>query len=211
MQAIHRKARELLEERGIRAGYLAAGLARWDELFLEPAAPVLLRGLTNSASSLTWAASPCGHPARPGTASYRDSGSVRDRDRLRKEHLGRLGWRFHRLWSTNWFRDPDAEVARLRQAYDQAVAASPRAEPHPGPAPSAKSRTRSPSSPAALRSSRAYPHPAGTDRTSRSLRAPGPHRAAQNRGGPGSCPPVPALFITAPITAGSINRLRWEA
>ena len=46
MQAIHRKARELLEERGIRAGYLAVGMARWDELFLEPAAPVLLRGLT---------------------------------------------------------------------------------------------------------------------------------------------------------------------
>ena len=46
VQVIHRKARELLEERGIRAGYLAVGLARWDELFLEPAAPVLLRGLT---------------------------------------------------------------------------------------------------------------------------------------------------------------------
>ncbi len=46
VQVIYRKARELLEERGIRAGYLAAGLARWDELFLEPAAPVLLRGLT---------------------------------------------------------------------------------------------------------------------------------------------------------------------
>src|SRR6266568_2964601 len=46
VQAIHRKAKELLEERGIRAGYLATGMARWDELFLEPAAPVLLRGLT---------------------------------------------------------------------------------------------------------------------------------------------------------------------
>src|SRR5580692_265537 len=46
MQAIHRKSRELLEERGIRAGYLATGLATWDELFLTPAAPVLLRGLT---------------------------------------------------------------------------------------------------------------------------------------------------------------------
>src|SRR5580698_6771177 len=46
VQTIHRKARELSEERGIRAGYLAIGLARWDELFLEPAAPVLLRGLT---------------------------------------------------------------------------------------------------------------------------------------------------------------------
>src|SRR4029077_21148011 len=65
-------------------------------------------------------------------ASYRDSGSVRDRDRLRKEHLERLGWRFHRLWSTNWFHDPDAEVARLREAYDKAVAASP---PPPAPPP----------------------------------------------------------------------------
>jgi hypothetical protein len=46
MQAIHRKARELAEERGLAASYLATGLARWDELFLEPAAPVLLRGLT---------------------------------------------------------------------------------------------------------------------------------------------------------------------
>ena len=34
MQAIYRKARELHEERGIRAGCLATGLARWDELFL---------------------------------------------------------------------------------------------------------------------------------------------------------------------------------
>src|ERR1700752_2803242 len=46
VQVIYRKAKELLEERGIRAGYLATGMARWDELFLEPAAPVLLRGLT---------------------------------------------------------------------------------------------------------------------------------------------------------------------
>ena len=50
VQAIYRKARELLEERGIRAGYLATGMARWDELFLEPAAPVLLRGLTITAT-----------------------------------------------------------------------------------------------------------------------------------------------------------------
>src|SRR5258708_16584368 len=48
VQAIHRKARELLEERGIRAAYVASGIARWDELFLEPAAPVRLRGLTIS-------------------------------------------------------------------------------------------------------------------------------------------------------------------
>jgi very-short-patch-repair endonuclease len=67
-------------------------------------------------------------------ASYRDSGSVRDRDRLRKEHLERLGWRFHRLWSTNWFNDRDAEIAKLRQAYNEAVASAPRPAPPPPPA-----------------------------------------------------------------------------
>jgi very-short-patch-repair endonuclease len=56
-------------------------------------------------------------------ASYRRSGSVRDRDRLRGEHLQRLGWGFHRVWSTNWFHDRDAEVAKLKSAYQQAVAA----------------------------------------------------------------------------------------
>jgi very-short-patch-repair endonuclease len=55
-------------------------------------------------------------------ASYWQSGSVRDRDRLRGEHLQRLGWRYHRLWSTNWFRHPDGEVAKLREAYLRAVA-----------------------------------------------------------------------------------------
>ncbi len=54
-------------------------------------------------------------------ASYRESGSVRDRDRLRAEHLQRLGWRFHRVWSTNWFHDPHREVAKVREAYERAL------------------------------------------------------------------------------------------
>ena len=54
-------------------------------------------------------------------ASYRESGSVRDRDRLRAEHLQRLGWRFHRVWSTNWFHDPQREVAKVREAYERAL------------------------------------------------------------------------------------------
>jgi very-short-patch-repair endonuclease len=64
-------------------------------------------------------------------ASYRDSGSVRDRDRLRGEHLQRLGWGFHRLWSTNWFHDPQGEVAKLRDAYERAVSAADPAAPAP--------------------------------------------------------------------------------
>ena len=57
-------------------------------------------------------------------ASYRESGRVRDRDGLRGEHLQRLGWKYYRLWSTNWFQDPEAEVAKLQKAYSQAVSAS---------------------------------------------------------------------------------------
>ncbi|MDP4507030.1 AAA domain-containing protein [Nonomuraea turcica] len=69
-------------------------------------------------------------------ASYRDSRSVRDRDRLRKEHLERLGWNFHRLWSTNWFHNPQAEADKLRKAYQEAVAAyEPEPEPERAPEP----------------------------------------------------------------------------
>jgi hypothetical protein len=71
------------------------------------------------------------HPTQPGRMvlaieadgpSYHASPSVRDRDRLRQEQLERLGWRFHRIWSTDWFTDPEICVARARLAYEQAVA-----------------------------------------------------------------------------------------
>jgi very-short-patch-repair endonuclease len=68
-------------------------------------------------------------------ASYRQSGSARDRDRLRGEHLQRLGWSFHRLWSTNWYYDSKGEVSKLRDAYQRAVAAADEAAPPPAPAP----------------------------------------------------------------------------
>ncbi len=67
-------------------------------------------------------------------ASYHQSRSVRDRDRLRGEHLQRLGWSFHRLWSTNWFQNPQAEVARLQDAYQRAVAATEPAAADPSAA-----------------------------------------------------------------------------
>jgi len=71
-------------------------------------------------------------------ASYRDSRSVRDRDRLRKEHLERLGWQVHRIWSTSWFTDPDTELAKLRAAYAEAVRANPPAPPPPPADPAAE-------------------------------------------------------------------------
>ncbi|MBX9816205.1 MAG: DUF4011 domain-containing protein [Sphingomonas sp.] len=39
--------------------------------------------------------------------------SVRDRDRIRQTVLENLGWRIHRIWSTDWFADPDREMAKL--------------------------------------------------------------------------------------------------
>jgi very-short-patch-repair endonuclease len=75
------------------------------------------------------------HPKQPGRmvlaieadgATYHSSETARDRDRLRQEQLERLGWTFHRIWSTEWFRNPDACVERAKQAWETAVAAADR-------------------------------------------------------------------------------------
>lgn len=70
------------------------------------------------------------HPERPGRpvlaiecdgATYHSSASARDRDRLRQEQLMRRGWRFHRIWSTDWFTRREAEIERALAAYGEAV------------------------------------------------------------------------------------------
>ena len=48
-------------------------------------------------------------------ASYHSSKSARDRDRLRQEVLEGLGWRFHRIWSTDWFNNPAKQADILRK------------------------------------------------------------------------------------------------
>ena len=55
-------------------------------------------------------------------AAYHSSKSSRDRDRLRQEVLEGLGWRLHRIWSTDWFRNPRAEIEALKAAIDDALA-----------------------------------------------------------------------------------------
>jgi hypothetical protein len=88
-------------------------------------------GTGSAATGWTFAAA---HPAEPGRMvlaieaggmSYRDSRSTGDRDRLRKEYLEWLGWTFHRIWSTNWFHDPESEIAKVQEAYHEAVAKVP--------------------------------------------------------------------------------------
>ncbi len=129
---------------------------------------------------------------------------MRDRDRLRSEHLQRLGWRFHRIWSTNWFRDPQSEVAKLQQAYDEAVSATilPKPEAAAGVAAEAAAG-------------------AATEATEESAQ-PRPEQAAQpgatttppEQGGAASAGQVPAEpaqeaaiadAIAAPTTAADIN------
>lgn len=58
-------------------------------------------------------------------ASYHSSKSARDRDRLRQGVLESLGWRFHRIWSTDWFRSPEYETQRMVDAIEAARASRP--------------------------------------------------------------------------------------
>jgi very-short-patch-repair endonuclease len=85
-------------------------------------------------------------PERPGSyllgiecdgATYHSARAARDRDRLRQEVLEGLGWRIHRVWSTDWFRNQDSEIARLVEAVEKArvpvVESAPEPEPIPDP------------------------------------------------------------------------------
>lgn len=69
------------------------------------------------------------HPDRPGAyllavecdgATYHSALWARERDRLRQDVLEHLGWRFHRIWSTDWFYNRKAEMERLKMALDAA-------------------------------------------------------------------------------------------
>ncbi|WP_369801698.1 DUF559 domain-containing protein [Cyanobium sp. NIES-981] len=72
------------------------------------------------------------HPDEPGCfvlaieadgAAYHASDTARDRDRIRQEHLERLGWRFHRIWSTEWLHNREKEIELAVEAYHRALAA----------------------------------------------------------------------------------------
>ena len=51
-------------------------------------------------------------------ATYHSAKSVRDRDRLRQEILENLGWEMYRIWSTDWFNNPDAALQPILQRLD---------------------------------------------------------------------------------------------
>jgi very-short-patch-repair endonuclease len=77
------------------------------------------------------------HPTQPGRyilaiecdgATYHSSPSARDRDRLRQEQLERHGWRFHRIWSAEWFHNKHACTEKAIAAYHAAVRAADEGE-----------------------------------------------------------------------------------
>lgn len=53
-------------------------------------------------------------------AAYHSARSARDRDRLRQQVLEAIGWRIYRVWSTDWFRNPERELKRLAATIDKA-------------------------------------------------------------------------------------------
>lgn len=54
-------------------------------------------------------------------ASYHSGHTARERDRLRQTLLEQRGWTFHRIWSIDWFNDPDTQVKKATSAYQEAV------------------------------------------------------------------------------------------
>jgi very-short-patch-repair endonuclease len=81
------------------------------------------------------------HPEHPGQfvlaiecdgAAYHSAPTARNRDRLRQQHLEALGWRFHRIWSTEWFYEREAEIERVIARYEQCLKGKPEERTTPG-------------------------------------------------------------------------------
>jgi very-short-patch-repair endonuclease len=51
-------------------------------------------------------------------ATYHSHKSARDRDRIRTEVLTNMNWRIHRVWSTDWFRNPKHQLDQILQAIE---------------------------------------------------------------------------------------------
>ena len=54
--------------------------------------------------------------------SYVSARTARDRDRLRKSVLSSIGWRLYRVWSTEWYKNPEIEGQKLIAFIDAAIA-----------------------------------------------------------------------------------------
>jgi len=55
-------------------------------------------------------------------ATYHSTRTARDRDILRQRVLESMGWRIHRVWSTEWFHDRDRAIERILSSLSVAEA-----------------------------------------------------------------------------------------
>jgi hypothetical protein len=78
-------------------------------------------------------------------ATYHGALWARERDRLRQEILEGLGWRFHRIWSTDWFHRREPERSRLKAALKAAQGAPPQGKSRPLSTPTVDEPTAPPS------------------------------------------------------------------
>ena len=78
------------------------------------------------------------HPDHPGVylagvecdgATYHGSPSARDRDRVRHAILENLGWRLVRLWSTDYFQDPEEAIDKIHRRLNEILKEDRRAAP----------------------------------------------------------------------------------
>lgn len=70
------------------------------------------------------------HPTRDGVyilgvecdgAAYHSSKSARDRDRIRQDVLENMGWTISRIWSTDWFRDPNRAIVPVLETLSKCL------------------------------------------------------------------------------------------
>jgi hypothetical protein len=97
---LHEDVQRTLREHGYESiAYVGCGAVRIDVGVLAADSPdVLLLGIEFDG------------PAYAGSAT------ARDRDRLRAEVLGKLGWSLHRIWAADWLHRREEEVQRLLEA-----------------------------------------------------------------------------------------------
>ncbi|MGE5595129.1 MAG: AAA domain-containing protein [Hyphomicrobiales bacterium] len=69
--------------------------------------------------------------------NYQRVPTARDRDRLREQVLAGLGWRYHRIWSTDWYLRKEEEADRAVRAYQEALAEAESPAPSVAAAPAA--------------------------------------------------------------------------
>jgi hypothetical protein len=111
---LYRDAKSAEDEQGANILFLTIGFLKWFEspdsselceapLFLIPVS--LIRDRAGSRFRL----------------ASRDD----ERDRLRQDVLEQFGWRFHRIWSTDWFNNRKREIRRLAEAIQRAEFESP--------------------------------------------------------------------------------------